>query len=309
MSHEPANTLATRASRRAGQGVTRIGRAAVAVVGVVAVVVVASASASASAAGSTVDVATATFGTVLTDAQGFALYPFPRSRRDELVHRRLRGGVARLDGSVRHDADGGPGVGGTVAAVLQSNGTFQVTYNGSPLYTFAGDTTPGEVTGNNVGGFTWSPGDRRPSDDDHSPDHRDRPPPRRPLHRRRRRRWPAPAQPRRTPPPRRRRALRPSPPPRRRAVPRTDATSSGPTASRAPRRRWRSPVPVRVAVDGDRGCGARGAQRAGAAGSWATRSEWRRRALTRTLRAGEWMLGREPRPAVTSGRGVVDTGA
>jgi len=48
---------------------------------------------------------------------------------------------------------GGPGVTGTVGKALQSNGTDQVTYNGSPVYTFVGDTAPDEVTGQNVNGF------------------------------------------------------------------------------------------------------------------------------------------------------------
>ena len=48
---------------------------------------------------------------------------------------------------------GGPGVTGTVGSSEQSNGTFQVTYNGSPLYTFVSDTSPGQVTGNGVAGF------------------------------------------------------------------------------------------------------------------------------------------------------------
>jgi predicted lipoprotein with Yx(FWY)xxD motif len=48
----------------------------------------------------------------------------------------------------------GPGVTGTVNAVMQSNGTNQVTYNGMPLYTFVSDTSSGQVTGNGVGGFS-----------------------------------------------------------------------------------------------------------------------------------------------------------
>ena len=43
---------------------------------------------------------------------------------------------------------------GTLGASLQSNGTFQVTYDGSPLYTFVGDTTPGQVTGQGITGFS-----------------------------------------------------------------------------------------------------------------------------------------------------------
>jgi hypothetical protein len=47
----------------------------------------------------------------------------------------------------------GPGVTGTVATSKQADGTFQVTYNGSPVYTFVGDTGPDQVTGNSVSDF------------------------------------------------------------------------------------------------------------------------------------------------------------
>jgi len=109
----------------------------------------------ASAAGATVNVATtATFGTVLTDAQGFALYTFSMDQ----------GGMSNCTGScltvwpaltvpAGTTPTAGPGVTGTVAAVVQANGTSQVTYNGAPLYTFVTDTA-GQVTGNGVGGFS-----------------------------------------------------------------------------------------------------------------------------------------------------------
>ena len=112
--------------------------------------------ASVSAAGATVDAATSSnFGTVLTDAQGFVLYSLPTDH----------GGMSTCTGAcvsvwpaltvpAGTTPTAGSGVSGTVAAVLQSNGTYQVTYNGSPLYTFVGDTSPGQVSGNNVGGFT-----------------------------------------------------------------------------------------------------------------------------------------------------------
>jgi len=109
----------------------------------------------ASAAGSTVNVATtATFGPILTDAQGLALYTFSMDQ----------GGMSNCTGScltvwppltvpAGTAPTAGTGVTGTVAAVLQANGTYQVTYNGAPLYTFATDTA-GQVTGNGVGGFS-----------------------------------------------------------------------------------------------------------------------------------------------------------
>lgn len=48
---------------------------------------------------------------------------------------------------------GGSGFSGTLAAMKQPNGTYQVTYNGAPLYTYASDSS-GSVNGNGVGGFT-----------------------------------------------------------------------------------------------------------------------------------------------------------
>ncbi len=122
--------------------------------GVAAVIVVASVS-PAFAAGSTVNVTTTTtFGAVLTNAQGFALYTYPSDHN----------GMSACNASclavwpavtvpTGTTPTAGSGVTGTVAAVVQADGTDQVTYNGSPLYTFVGDTSPGEVTGNNVGGF------------------------------------------------------------------------------------------------------------------------------------------------------------
>ncbi len=117
--------------------------------------VVGAASMTASAAGSTVDaLSTASFGTVLTDAQGFALYTLPT---DQDGMSSCTGACVAvwpaLTVASGTTPTAGPGVNGTVAAVVQSNGTSQVTYNGSPLYTFVGDTAAGQVTGNNVGGF------------------------------------------------------------------------------------------------------------------------------------------------------------
>lgn len=46
------------------------------------------------------------------------------------------------------------GITGQVGFITRADGTTQVTYNNMPLYFYASDTSPGDVTGNNVGGFT-----------------------------------------------------------------------------------------------------------------------------------------------------------
>jgi predicted lipoprotein with Yx(FWY)xxD motif len=103
----------------------------------------------------TVDLATnTTFGMILTDAQGFTLYTFPSDHNgissctDACVP--IWPALTVPSGTT---PTGGPGVTGLVSAVLQPAGADQVTYNGSPLYTFVGDSSPGQATGNGVGGF------------------------------------------------------------------------------------------------------------------------------------------------------------
>jgi predicted lipoprotein with Yx(FWY)xxD motif len=47
---------------------------------------------------------------------------------------------------------GGEGVTGDIGVTARTDGTVQVTYNDSPLYYFAGDSAPGDATGDGVGG-------------------------------------------------------------------------------------------------------------------------------------------------------------
>jgi predicted lipoprotein with Yx(FWY)xxD motif len=154
MTHERGISRIIRRAKPVPTGLGVARRLVLAVVGVSAVVVVASVS-SAFGAASTVAVATSSnFGTVLTTGAGFALYTLP-SDHDGMSS--CSGSCASVWPALTVPAGttptAGTGVTGTVAAVTQANGTDQVTYNGSPLYTFVGDTTAGEVTGNGVGGF------------------------------------------------------------------------------------------------------------------------------------------------------------
>jgi predicted lipoprotein with Yx(FWY)xxD motif len=49
-------------------------------------------------------------------------------------------------------AGAGDGVGGVVGLIPASDGSLQVTYDGRPLYYFAGDTAEGDTDGQGVGG-------------------------------------------------------------------------------------------------------------------------------------------------------------
>lgn len=44
------------------------------------------------------------------------------------------------------------GIGGQAASIERADGTYQVTYNGMPLYFYSGDTRSGDVEGQGVGG-------------------------------------------------------------------------------------------------------------------------------------------------------------
>ena len=96
----------------------------------------------------------ATYGEILTTGTGLALYSL---NTDQGGQSTCTGACAAawpaLTVPTGTTPTGGSGVTGALATAEQSNGTFQVTYNGLLLYTFAGDT-PGQVTGQGEDGFS-----------------------------------------------------------------------------------------------------------------------------------------------------------
>ena len=51
----------------------------------------------------------------------------------------------------------GFGVTGTLGVITRADGTMQATYDGHPLYTYVGDSGPGQAKGNglNLSGGVW----------------------------------------------------------------------------------------------------------------------------------------------------------
>jgi len=98
---------------------------------------------------------TATIGgaTVLTDAKGFTLYSFAP---DTPAKSNCNGTCAQNWPPVTGPATAS-GVTGTFGTIKRSDGSVQATFDGHPLYTFAGDTAPGQAKGNglNVAGGLW----------------------------------------------------------------------------------------------------------------------------------------------------------
>jgi predicted lipoprotein with Yx(FWY)xxD motif len=85
--------------------------------------------------------------TVLTNAKGFTLYSFAP---DTSATSKCYGSCAVYWPPVTGTAAASPGVPGRVGTIKRTDGSEQLTYNGHPLYTYIGDTAPGQARGNNL---------------------------------------------------------------------------------------------------------------------------------------------------------------
>jgi predicted lipoprotein with Yx(FWY)xxD motif len=97
-----------------------------------------------------------TLGTILVDSQGMALYHLSGEQNGKFIctssaclsvwHPLTASSSATPSGEV-----------GSLGTVKRSDGTIQVTYKGTPLYTFAQDQQPGETKGQGIKDVgTWS---------------------------------------------------------------------------------------------------------------------------------------------------------
>jgi len=93
-----------------------------------------------------------TLGTVLTNAGGFTVYWFAK---DSSTASACAGACAAAWPPVlgMPGAASGVKLGGTLGQIKRPDGTMQATFDGHPLYLFAGDRTPGQASGNGVDGF------------------------------------------------------------------------------------------------------------------------------------------------------------
>ncbi len=111
-------------------------------------------SGAAAASGTTLKTATIGGVTVLTNAQGFTLYWFAP---DTPTTSKCNGSCATFWPPVKGPATAGSGVTGKLGTITRADGSTQATYNGHPLYTYKGDTAPGQDKGNglNISGGLW----------------------------------------------------------------------------------------------------------------------------------------------------------
>src|SRR5260221_5347542 len=91
--------------------------------------------------------------TVLTDGQGRTLYYFTA---DTATQSAVSSNLAKIWPPLLFTGSGGPtsstSLAGKLSAQTDANGN-QVEYNGHPLYTFSGDTAPGQANGEGVAGM------------------------------------------------------------------------------------------------------------------------------------------------------------
>ncbi len=113
------------------------------------------ASAASTGAGVTLKTTTIRGITVLTNARGLTLYWFAP---DSPAASRCTGSCAAYWPPVAGTPKAGPGITGKLGTIRRPGGAAQATYDGHPLYTYAGDSAPGQARGDNLdlnGGFWY----------------------------------------------------------------------------------------------------------------------------------------------------------
>ena len=99
----------------------------------------------------------AKLGNILTDGQGMTLYVF---KNDTPGTSNCTDKCAQFWPALTIDEGqepvAGTGVTGTLDFIARSDGTYQVTYNGMPLYHFIGDKQPGDTNGQGMAKGQWS---------------------------------------------------------------------------------------------------------------------------------------------------------
>lgn len=113
---------------------------------------------SSTAAATGIKTASTSMGTVLTNSAGQTLYWFAI---DTPTTSNCSGSCTTywppLTG--KQAAASGSSLTGAFGTIKRSGGVLQSTYDGHPLYTYAGDSAPGQVNGNGKnlsGGFWWA---------------------------------------------------------------------------------------------------------------------------------------------------------
>jgi predicted lipoprotein with Yx(FWY)xxD motif len=116
----------------------------------------ASGSTTSSTSSSVVDVAQASAGPILVNHAGLTLYRYTPDGTGKSVCNggcatawpplTVPAGTTKVTGASAIES-------GSLGTITRSDGTLQVSYKGMPLYTFTGDTAPGQTNGQGAGGI------------------------------------------------------------------------------------------------------------------------------------------------------------
>jgi predicted lipoprotein with Yx(FWY)xxD motif len=111
---------------------------------------------SASSSAVVVKSASSSFGTILVDSQGMTLYHLSGEQNGKFIC--TSSACVGVWHPLIAPSGGSPGGAvGSLGTVKRPDGTVQVTYRGTPLYTFTGDQQSGETKGQGIKDVgTWS---------------------------------------------------------------------------------------------------------------------------------------------------------
>lgn len=145
----PAATL-----RAAGVGAAGLAVLALVLFGVSVAGASGGASPAAASGGGGLKTTTIGGATVLTNAQGRTLYWFAI---DTPTTSKCNGSCSAYWPPVTGSAAEGSGIAGKFGTIKRTDGSTQITYNSHPLYTYIGDSGPGQAHGNNINlnGGVW----------------------------------------------------------------------------------------------------------------------------------------------------------
>jgi predicted lipoprotein with Yx(FWY)xxD motif len=102
----------------------------------------------------TVGVASTSIGPVVVDSTGRTLYTYDLDHRGSGTSACSAGcAQAWPPDQVSEQPTAGAGVTGRLAVITRSDGSHQLTLDGLPLYRYAGDSGPGDTSGNGSGGI------------------------------------------------------------------------------------------------------------------------------------------------------------
>jgi predicted lipoprotein with Yx(FWY)xxD motif len=110
---------------------------------------------SSSSGAAVVKSASSSLGTILTDSQGMTLYHLSGEHSGKFIC--TSSACVGVWHPLIAPSSGAPSGASSLGTVKRPEGTTQVTYKGTPLYTFTGDQQPGETKGQGIKDVgTWS---------------------------------------------------------------------------------------------------------------------------------------------------------